>query len=94
MDTPKALLGFTFAYSVSSRRKEMSHHSSKSLREYLSHMLYPKQSLWLEDAMCLFWGCNVLIDLSLGLGWSQLPQDHRDPQPTRERLARENACWE
>lgn len=76
MDAPKALLGFTFAHYVVQKKRDVSPFQQKSQEVFKSHA--PLQSLWLEDAVCLSWGCNVLIDLSLGRGWSQPPGDHRD----------------
>lgn len=65
--------------------------SQKSIRRAsLCHRPHSEQFLCLEDALCLFWGRSV----RLGQGWCQLPQDHRDPQQTRECLWRENAFWE
>lgn len=60
----QALQGLTFA-TMSPRRKQNSHPSSKSLRSQPDGLVcvtchHAEQSPCLEDAMCLSWGHNVL----------------------------------
>lgn len=77
---------------MSSRRKENSQHSSKSLRSQshwttLSHMSHSEQSQWLEDAVCWLaypWGRS---------GVSFLRTKWISSWPRRGWEGK-NACWE